>query len=507
MSGFYEGILATADPMALVFLALGTAAGLIVGAVPGLNGGMLIALTLPMTFYMQSTHALFLLVAMYVGAVSGGLVTATLLRIPGTPAGIMTIFDAYPMAQSGQPGRALGLGIYSSLVGGVVSWVFLATLSPGLARLALNFGPYEYFALSLLALVLIVSVTEGALLKGLASGCLGIVLALPGIDPISGQLRLTFGMQWLSSGFELVAVLIGIFAVSQILIDITDRVTPVTSEGGSWRSMLLRFADLRRHVFNFVRSSIIGTFIGILPGLGANIGSIVAYAAAKNMSHRPQDFGKGSEEGIVASETANNATVCGALIPLITLGIPGSINDAILIGAFIIHNLQPGPLLFTQSPEVAYGIIVAALIANLFMFAMMIFGVPVFVRMAGIPKALLNPIILVFCFVGAYAVNNSMHGVWIMLLFGLVGFALVRARMPLGPFVIGLVLAPIAEKYLRSALMHAADDWSVFVTRPISGSVLAVTLLVLLYAVYREIAATRGRSQAIMNAGPSEADT
>jgi putative tricarboxylic transport membrane protein len=290
-----------------------------------------------------------------------------------------------------------------------------------------------------------------------------------------------------------------------VLVDIADRLTPLVSESGTRRSMLLRLADLKRHAGNLIRSSVIGTIIGILPGIGANIGSIVAYTAAKNISKRPEEFGHGSEEGIVASETANNATVCGALIPLITLGIPGSINDAILIGAFIIHNLQPGPLLFTQSPEIAYGIIVAALVANLFMFALMLLGVPYFVKAAQVSKAFLNPIILMFCFVGAFAVNNSMHGVWIMLIFGLVGFGLVRARVPLGPFVIGLVLAPIAEKYLRSALMHSANDWSAFLMRPISGSVLAVTLLVLCYALYREFFPGRRAARAATGAASNEA--
>lgn len=491
MSGVVAGMEAAFEPASVLFIALGTAVGLLVGAIPGLTGAMAITLTLPMTFYMQGTHALFLLVAMYVGAVGGGLITATLLRIPGTPAAIMTTFDAYPMAQAGRPGRALGLGIFSSFVGGLVSWVFLASLSPWLARVALRFGPFEYFAITLMALVLIVSVTEGAFLRGLASGFLGILVAMPGIDPITGQPRLTWDTHFLAGGFELIPVLIGIFAVSQVLVDIADRTAPIVSESRSLRGLTLRFRDLRLHGTNLIRSSLIGTAIGILPGIGANIGSIVAYTAARNLSRAPERFGKGSEEGIVASETANNATVAGALIPLITLGIPGSINDAILIGAFIIHNLQPGPLLFTQSPEIAYGIIVATLIANFFMLAIMLAGVRGFVRLAQVPKAILNPVILAFCFIGAFAENNSMHGVWMMLIFGLVGFGLARARVPLGPFVIGLVLAPIAEKYMRAGLMHSAGDWTVFLTRPISGTVLVLSALVLVYALWRELRAPR----------------
>ena len=488
-----QGFQAALDPVAMALMALGTAVGLLVGAIPGLTGAMVISLTLPMTFHMQATHALFLLVAMYVGAVSGGLVSATLLRIPGTPAAIMTTFDGYPMAQAGRPGRALGLGVFSSLIGGLISWVFLATLSPGLARLGLLFGPFEYFAITLTALVLIVSVTEGAFLKGLLSGFIGILVAMPGLDPVSGQARLIWGIEALSGGFELIPVLIGIFAVSQVLVDIADRAQPLILENRGLQGMIISLKDLRTHAVNFIRSSVIGTVIGILPGIGANIGSIVSYTAAKNMSRTPEQFGSGSEEGIVASETANNATVCGALIPLITLGIPGSVNDAILIGAFIIHNLQPGPLLFTQSPAVAYGIIAAALIAHGFMLVMMLGGMRSFIAVARLPKSVLNPLILIFCFIGAFSVNNSMHGVWTMIVFGFVGFAMMRARVPLGPFVIGLVLAPMAEKYLRAGLMHSAGDWTPFVTRPISGSVIVLCAFVLVYALYRELRQSRRR--------------
>jgi putative tricarboxylic transport membrane protein len=487
MDALIAALATTFQPWSLVFILTGTLVGVGVGAVPGLTGAMVIALTLPMTFYMESTHALILLVSMYVGAISGSLITATLLKIPGTPASIMTTFDGYPLAMSGHAGRALGLGIYASLGGGLVSWLVLATLSPPLASFALRFGPFEIFALTLTALVLIVSVTEGAFLKGLISGLLGVLAALPGLDPVSGQLRLTFGWRGLTAGFELLPVLIGVFAVSQILIDL---VAPAAQKGPARftiRSLFLRRADLARHGVNALRSSVIGTWIGILPGVGANVGSLMAYTVAKNLSRAPERFGHGSEEGIVASESANNATVGGALIPLLTLGIPGSVVDAILIGAFMIHNLQPGPLLFNSHPVLVWSIIVATLISNLMMFAIMIVGTKLLIRLVEVPKAILNPILLVFCFLGSFAAGNSFHGVWVMILFGLVGFCLQWCRVPLGPFVIGLVLTPIAEKSFRSALMHSDGSLLPFVTRPIALVFVLVSLVSLAYALYREL--------------------
>lgn len=493
MTGFSDGLTAALGLWPLVMIALGTFVGISVGAIPGLTGAMVIALVLPMTYVMQSTDALFLLVAIYVGAVSGGLITATLLEIPGTPASMVTTFDAAPLAKQGHSARALGLGISASFCGGLISWVFLATLSPLLASVSLRFGSYEYFGLTLLALLLIVSVGEGGFLKSLIAGLLGILTALPGLDPVTGQLRLTWGFDPLSAGFDLLAVLIGVFAVARILEDVAGTDKASMSLGGLGGILLLP-RDYIRHGWNMIRSSIIGTWIGILPGVGGNIGSIVAYSVARNVSSEREKFGKGSEEGIVASEAANNATVNGALIPLITLGIPGSVVDAILIGAFFIHNLQPGPLLFTNNPEIAYGIIVAALIANIMMFIMMLAGGRVFIRLASLQQSLLIPAILTFCFIGAYAVHNGMDGVWVMLAFGLVGYFMTRTGLPMGPYVIGLVLAPMSEKFLRSSLMHSGGEIMPFFTRPISLGILIVAGLSFSYSLYREFQGARNNA-------------
>lgn len=463
-------------PIPLTLMVIGTFSGIVVGAIPGLTGAMLITLSLPLTYFMEPKNAVILLVSMYVGSISGSLITATLLRIPGSPAAIMTTFDGYPMAQRGQPSRALGLGITASFVGGLISWIALVTLSKPLSVIGAKFGPWEIFALVMVALVLIASISRGSFLKGMIAGMLGILLSMPGVDPAVGMPRLTFGFDQLNNGFQLLPVLIGVFAVSQVIQDILglDRQQEriCTASGGLW----LKFADWRRHSWNMVRSSLIGTWVGILPGVGASVGSIVAYSAAKNLSNEPEKFGSGAEEGIVASEAANNATIGGALIPLIALGIPGSIIDAILIAALLLHSIQPGPLLFINNGDVVYAIIATALFANVAMFLMMSFSARYISYLMLVPRFYLAPIILILSILGAFAVNNVVFDVWVMLGFGLLGFAMDRAGLPTGPFVIGFILAPLAEEKLRTGLMMSGGSYAPLYTNP-------VVSLLLLFAI------------------------
>lgn len=482
-------------PQALMLLMLGTSLGVMVGAIPGLTGSMLIALSLPLTFTMSGEHALILLVSMYVGSVSGGLITATLLKIPGTPASMMTTLDGYPLAQSGKPGRALGLGVSASFVGGVISWIFLVMLSGPLAELSMTFGPWEFFALVLMALVLIASVSGASMTKGLLAGFLGILLAMPGSNPATGMTRLTFGIHELDDGFKLLPVLIGLFAVNQVIDEVLYLDRPQTAIAVTRQGLFLKLSEWRKSAVNLIRSSLAGTFVGILPGIGANIGSVVAYSLAKNASNEPEKFGQGSEEGIIASEAANNATVGGALIPLIAMGIPGSVIDAILLGALIIHGLQPGPLLFEQNPEVVYTIMATMFVANLFMFGFMILSVQWLAKLASVPRAILIPIILTFCVIGSYALANRFFDVWVMLGFGLVGFALERCRIPLAPFVIGFVLAPIGEEHLTEGLMQTGGDWSPLLFRPIAGILTFAAAATFVFTLYKHNKNLSGVSQ------------
>ena len=476
-------------PVPLLWMMLGTVLGIMVGAVPGLSGAMLIALTLPLTFAMTTPDALILLVSMYVGSVSGGLITATLLKMPGTPASIMTTLDGYPLAQSGRPGRALGLGITASFVGGMISWVFLVGLSAPMAAVSTKLGPFDFFSLVLMALALIAVVSGKSLAKGVFSGALGMLVAMPGTSPATGELRWTWGFGEMNDGFKLLPVLMGLFAVGQLLDDVVRIDQRADAVRMSREGLWLRWTDWKQQAVNLVRSSVIGTWVGILPGIGANIGSVMAYTAAKSFSKTPEKFGQGAEEGIVASEAANNATVGGALIPLVAMGIPGSVIDAILMGALVIHGLQPGPLLFEQNPDVVYTIMASMLFSNVFMFLFMLAAAGWLSRLMVVPKWLLTPVIMVFCVVGAYALSNRMFDVWVMLSFGLVGFGLERSGVPLAPFVIGFVLARTAEEHLGEGLMTSGGSYAPLISSPVSLFFLLISALLLLWPCWQTYSA------------------
>lgn len=471
------------DAVLLIWIFIGVTAGVLVGAVPGLTGAMVISLTVPLTFGMAPEPALALLVSMYVGSVSGGLITATLLRIPGTPASIITTLDGYPMAKAGRPGRALGLGMVASLFGGLLSWLVLVLLAEPLADWSTKMGPADMFSLVLFALVLIAVVSRESLMAGIFSGLLGIFCALPGQHPALGQPRMTLGIAEMDAGFRLLPVLLGLFAVSQVLRDVVEMGKRPETIDARGDSLWLKWSEWRGQFLNLLRSAGLGSLVGVLPGVGANVGSILAYGAAKARSRTPERFGQGCDEGVVASEAANNATVGGALVPLVALGIPGSVIDAILLGALVIHGLQPGPLLFTNNPEIVTTITTSYLLANFVMFGVMMAGARWIARLAQVPKEILIPVILVFCVVGCYALGNRMFDVWVMLGFGVVGFVLDRLRVPLAPFVIGFVLAPMAEENLAAALMLSGGSWLPFVTRPVSLIFLLIALCITITTV------------------------
>ena len=472
----------------MMLVVMGTILGITMGAIPGLTGAMLIALTLPLTFNMDPINAFILLISMYVGAISGGLITATLLRMPGTPASIMTTMDGYPMAQAGRPGRALGLGITASFVGGCISWLFLITLSRPIALYSTKLGPFDFFALVLLALVLIASIGGKSMSRAFLSASLGVLASLPGIDKATGNLRMTFGFEELNGGLKLLPVLIGMFAISQVISDLTrleQKITIIPLKRA--RDMLFSLKDWKDQAVNLIRSSVIGTWVGILPGIGANIGSVSAYSAAKSLA-KPKEqekFGKGSETAIVASECANNATIGGALIPLVSLGIPGSVVDAILLGGLLIHGLQPGPLLFQQNPEMVYTIMGSMFVSNVFMFLFMLVAVKHIAKLASLPRSLLMPVILVFCIIGSFALSTRMFDVWTMIFFGLLGFAFERMRIPLAPFVIGFILAPIAEENLQAGLMASSGSFLPLIQRPISLIFVVSSLVLLAVPMYK----------------------
>lgn len=467
-----------AHPWPLFLLVLGTTLGIVVGAIPGLTGAMLISLTVPLTFAMEGADALVLLVSMYVGSVSGGLLTATLLRMPGTPASIMTTLDGYPLAKSGKPGRALGLGVAASAFGGIVSWLFLWVLARPMAELATKLSAFDIFSMVVVALVLIASVSGKSLAAGLFSGFLGMLARIPGTGP-TGEIRWTGGIIELNDGLKILPVLIGLYAISEVLTDLLSPNQKKMSLSWSWGGMFLSLSDWAAQWKNLIRSSFIGTWVGLLPGIGANIGSVVAYTVAKNVSNTPEKFGQGSEEGIVASEAANNATVGGALIPLIAMGIPGSVIDAILLGALTIHNVQPGPLLFVNNPLEVNTMIATVLLANIVMAVVMLSLAGYLARLMIVPRSILLPAILASCVVGSFALANRGFDVAVMLAFGVVGFVFQRLKIPLAPFVIGFVLAPIAERKLCEGLMLSGGSYLELVIRPVSLIFLIIAAVIL----------------------------
>ncbi|MGE8942354.1 tripartite tricarboxylate transporter permease [Leptospira interrogans] len=473
----------------------GVALGISVGVLPGITAGVLMALTLPFTYHMSSVEAVTLLISMFVGGVSGGLITATLMRIPGEPNAIMTCLDGYQLARRGYPGRALGLGNASSLVGGTLSWFALVLLAPPLASIAVAFGPFENFAVIVMALILISSLSEGSFLKGLSAGMLGMLVSYPGIDQSSGIVRLTFGFTELEGGFNPLPVILGMFAISQVVADALNIEGSSEAIKATMRGMFMSVRDYVVHGMTMLRSSLIGIWMGILPGVGATIASIVTYSVAKNMSKNPDEFGKGSEEAIVAVESANNATTGGTLIPILTLGISGGLTDSILLGALIIHNMQPGPLLFQNHPEIVNTIFASHLTAHLVMFAMMTFGVAFFARMMMVPRAFILPMVIVFSVIGAFALDNRPFDIGVMLAFGLLGVLLEVAKVPLAPFVVGLVLAPIAESELRSGLMASAGSFMPLVERPMALTMLIIAALLFVWPFIREIRSAARQSK------------
>jgi putative tricarboxylic transport membrane protein len=476
-------ILGLLTPWHLLLTLIGTALGIVVGILPGVNGSILIALTLPLTPYMAPIDAMNLLVSMYTGSLSSGYVPATLLRIPGEPANVITTFDAYPMAKKGEAGRALALALYSSVFGALFAWVALATLTKPLSEIAVQFTPFNYFALVLMALVLIASISKGSTLKGLLSAAVGALIAFTGVDSNTGSERFTFGWWQFTSGFDVLPVLTGLFAVGTILSDILTPVPTGESVRYTGGGLLLRLSDLRAQFVNLVRSAFIGTWIGILPGIGAAVGAVVAYTVAKNVSREPEKFGRGSAEGLVAAETANNATVGGGLIPLIAMGIPGGVIDVFLMGALQMQGIQPGPLLFMNNSGIAYGIVAACLTSTLMMFVLMAAMTSVLRRFVDVPQKYLAALVLILAVVGVYASNSRWFEVGVMLAFGVFGFIMEKARVPLGPFVIAYILAPIAEAKLRSGLMMTAGDWTPLFTEPLSLSMLILSVLLLLWPV------------------------
>ena len=479
-------VISAFTPEILLYMVAGVFGGLLVGAIPGLTSTMAVALLIPVTFGMPTELSLALLVAVYIGAISGGLVSATLLNIPGTPASLTTTFDAYPMAARGLAGKALAYGVLASFVGSVIGAIILAFATPMLGSLALTFNEYEYLALVVFALTCIISISGSSLTKGLLSACLGILLSLIGLSSTDSIARFTFGYGELEAGFSVMPVLIGMYAVSQILDEVKDLHTPfkITKATFSIVDFFKVVTEARHSVWNAVRSSLIGVGIGILPGIGPNVAGIMAYSRAKtSKSSYPEKFGCGNPDGIIASETANNACTGGALVPLLTLGIPGDATTMMMLGAFMIHGVQPGPLLFRDNHEIFLAVLIAYVISTFMMLLLQIFSIRLLIKALLIPRYVLYPIILAMCVLGCFALNSNMFDVWVFLGIGILGYFLQYMQFPTLPFILGLILGKMTESNLSACWqMSEQSFWGIF-DRPVAMGLLVVSLLSVLISL------------------------
>ncbi len=474
-----------ASPSLVLVLVLGVGAGIMVGGLPGLTATMGVALLVPLTFGMPPVAALLMLVGVYVGAIYGGSVSAILLRTPGTPAAAATILDGFALAQQGKAGKALSTSTIASFIGGIVSALALTFIAPQLANFALRFSSPEYFALALLGLTVIASISGDSVVKGLIAGMFGLLLSLMGMDPLTGYARFTFDNINLLNGVSFVPVLIGLFAVSEALASV-EQILQKTKVDFRFATQLLSWKEIRGISWTSVKSAVMGTMIGIMPGAGADIAAFVAYGEAKRSSKHPEKFGTGVLEGIAAPEAGNNGVTGGSMVPLLTLGIPGDATTAVMLGAFMMLGLRPGPMLFKENGDIVYAVFAGFLIANVLMLLYGLFGIKFFARILTVPRVLLTPIIFFLCVVGSYAINNSMFDVWVMMVFGLIGYLMQKLKFPLSPIVLALILGPMAEGEFRRALMMSQGNLSIFITRPISAILLAVVVISIVQTVVKQ---------------------
>lgn len=467
----------------MFYIFLGVASGIGIGCLPGLTATMGVALVLPLTFGMEAAPGMLLLIGVYVGAIYGGSIAAILIRTPGTPAAAATVFDGYEFAKRGEAGRALGISTLSSFTGGVISCIVLTLLSPQLAKVALEFSSPEFFLLAVFGLCVIATISGDSLAKGILCGAMGILLSCIGIDGITGYMRFTYGSTNLLSGISYIPVMIGLFAMSQAFEGV-ETIYEKGEESKKVTNILPKREDLAAILKTAPLFGLIGTFIGIIPGAGGDIGAFVSYGQAKNMSKYPERFGTGIAEGVAAPEAANNGVTGGALIPMLTLGVPGDAVAAIMIGALTIQGLQPGPLLFREHAELVYTVFGGMFVANCSMVILGLIGIRFFTRVLSIPKAILVPCIFMLCVVGSYAMANNIFDVGVMLLFGIVGYFLNKVHISSSPAVLGLILGPMAESHFRRALLMSRGSYKCFFATPICWVFLTLIAASLFFSIW-----------------------
>ena len=468
------------EPLNLFYCFTGVLIGTLVGVLPGLGPVAAMSLLLPATFHTTPVASIIMLAGIYYGAMYGGSTTSILVNIPGEAASVMTCLDGYQMARRGRAGPALGISAFGSFIAGTIGIIGMMLISPPLVNFALKFGPPEYFSLMVLGLMVLTFLTSASMIRALMMATVGLIVGTIGLDNISGLARFTFNIPELLDGVGLVPVVMGLFGISEVLLNLELKTTREVFTT-KVRGLLPTLEDWGRSIWAILRGTLIGFFLGILPGGGAVIASFVSYAVEKRVAKHPEEFGKGAIEGVAAPEAANNAAAQGAFIPLLTLGIPSNVVMALLLGALIVHGVTPGPLLLSQHPQLFWGVVASMYVGNIMLLALNLPLIGMWVQLLKVPYAILFPIIILFCLIGSYSINNSTTDVAIMLVFGVIGYLMKKISLEAAPMVLAFVLGPMMETALRQALIKSRGSFSIFFTRPISATclIIAIALMVI----------------------------
>jgi putative tricarboxylic transport membrane protein len=489
ISSLFHGFAVILTPMNFLLMAVGIILGVLIGVLPGLGGANGVAILLPLTFTMSPTSAIIMLSCIYWGALFGGAITSILFNIPGEPWSVATTFDGYPMAQNGRAGEALTGAFTSSFVGAFLAVVMITFLAPLVAKFALRFGPPEFFSVYLLTFCSFVGMGKGSPFKILASMALGFALASVGMDTVTGQLRLTFGFEEFMRGFDFLIAVIGLFGIGEILLSMEEGLAfSGKSAKIDPKVVLQTWAKLPQYWMTSLRSALVGIWMGITPG-GATPASFMSYGLAKKMSKNGKNFGNGELEGVVAPETAAHAAGTAALLPMLALGIPGSPTAAVLLGGLLIWGLQPGPLLFVEQHDFVWGLIASMYLGNLVGLLVVLTTVPLFASILRIPFSIIAPVIIVICAIGAYTVHNAMFDIWLMLVFGILGYLFKKLDYPLAPLVLALVLGDKAEDSFRQAMLVSQGEVSIMFSNPLVGTITGLALLLLFWPLISRLIA------------------
>lgn len=496
-----QGLTEVLQPMTIILIAIGTVVGIVFGSIPGLTATMAIVMFLPVTYSMTASEGISMLMALYIGGISGGLISAILLNIPGTPSSVATCFDGKPLADKGEAGKALGTGVVFSFIGTIIGIGLLMVLAPALCDFALKFQAYEYCALTVFSLSMVIALTGHDMPKGLISAVLGALLATVGLAPIDSKPRFTFGLYQLNNGFALVVLLIGLFAIAEVM---SYAETVRQNQDFTIRSNVkikgvgFTFKEFVGQIRNAIVSALIGVGIGILPGIGGGVSCMISYTVSKNTSKHRELYGTGIMDGVVASEAANNGTIGGAMIPLLSLGIPGDAATAMLLGGLQVHNVAPGPLIYEKSGNVVYAIFFAMVLSAIFMMLFMLLGMRFFVSVLKVPKNYLLPVVVVLCAIGAIGNANMLFDTYCMVGFGLMSYLLIKSKVPTVPMILGFILGPTFEQNLRRVSQLTSSD--PFWNHPIFCVLIIATVFVVIFSVRSNMKDAKRAEQAELEA-------